>query len=109
MFELKLGSLRWTDSDEELPSTAAILRELKITAPALPIELAQSLKAKDFQIPSVLWLESKLDSIRRRQYAIRREDGCYVLTEGGLNMVPHGRGPQGSDVARALALGRKKW
>jgi hypothetical protein len=47
-------------------------------------------------------------SFRRRQYAIRREDGRYVLAEGGLNMVPHGKGSQGSDVARAPALGRKQ-
>jgi hypothetical protein len=109
VFKVKLGGIRWVDSEEQLPSTAAILRELKTAAPALPVELVQSLKARDFQIPSVSWLESKLDSIRRRQYAIRREDGRYVLTEGGLNIVPHGKGPQGSDVARALALGRKKW
>jgi len=109
VFEVKLGVIRWADSEELLPSSAAILRELKIGAPALPAELAQSLKARDFKIPSLSWLESKLDSIRRRKYAIRREDGRYILTEWGLNIVPHGRGPQGSDVARALALGRRKW
>jgi hypothetical protein len=109
VFKLKLDVIRWTGLEEQLPSTAAIMRELKTAAPTLPLELAQSLKARDFQIPSVSWLESKLDSIRRRQHAIRREDGRYVLTEGGLNVVPHGKGRQGSDVARALALGRKKW
>lgn len=109
VFDVKLDGIRWADSEEQLPSTTAILRELKTASPALPVELAQGLKARGFQIPSVSWLANKLDSIRRRRHAIRREDGRYVLTEGGLNMVPHGKGRQGSDVARALALGRKKW
>ncbi len=108
-FQMKLGTVRWSEPDEHVPSDTAILKELKTIAPALATDLAERLKKQGFRIPSLSWVETKLDTIRRRQHAIRREDGRYVLTELGLKIVPHRRGSQGSDVIRALALGRRKW
>ena len=109
MFGIKLEGVRWADSGEPLPSTVAILRELKTIAPAPPSELAQRLRDRNFQIPSVSWIEKKLDGIRKQKLVIRRSDVTYILTEEGLKLVPSGRGRLGSDVARALALGRRKW
>ena len=108
-FDLELGVIRLADSSAPLPSLMAILRALKTESPALPEELALKLTTLGFTVPSTRWVAKMLDSLRRRNRALRRRDGSYVLTQDGLDLVPHGRGSQGSDVARALALGRRKW
>lgn len=109
LFGIKLGAIRWTASGEPLPSTVAILRELKIIAPAPPFELAQRLRDRNFQVPSDSWIEKKLDAIRKQKLVVRSANETYTLTEGGLRTVPPGKGRLGSDVARGLALGRRKW
>ena len=102
-------TVHWLHTDAYLPSQTAILKELKIASPASPAELIQQLQSQDFQMPSVAWLASRLDSLRRQRQITRRKDGRYILNDIALALVPHGKGAHSSDISRALELARKKW
>ena len=90
------------------PTLLAILRAAKIAAPVRIEQLSKALSA-EFGIPSMHWLASKLDLARKHGLVIRDHDGQFHLTEDGLTTVPSGRGRNSSDVARALALSKRKW
>jgi len=105
----KIGTVRLVGLEGSTPSASIIMRETKRLAPVGADALKQSLTERGSIIPSVSWLESKLDTLRRRNMLVRLQSGEYVLTEGGLAVVPHGKQRHSSDVERALALGRAKW
>jgi hypothetical protein len=92
------------------PSTAAVLRSIKLLAPADIAALAVDLKRRGFSYPSEKWLAARLDAARKRGLLIRRKDGAFVLTADGLLVVPHTRSRRSSDVERMLLLARRrKW
>lgn len=92
------------------PSLAAILRSLKTLSPAKPENLKEHLGNRGFFVPPDPWLTHRLDVARKHGLVIRTEMGSYVLTEGGLQAVPHSRLRTSSDIERVLLLGRRqKW
>jgi hypothetical protein len=93
----------------DLPTNPVVLRNLKIYAPVTTERLAQTLQSKSFLIPSVHWLQVKLDKLRKLELIIRSKEGDYSLTEQGLTATPYGPYRLSSDVDRALALGKRKW
>jgi len=108
-FGFTLGKIHRMGSDKDIPSAIAVLRGLKATSPALPETLSGFLEESGFVVPPERWVDAKLDWLRKQNLVLRRDDGCYVLTEPGLRVVPHGKGSSSSDVQRALALARRKW
>lgn len=90
------------------PTLLAILRAAKIHAP-LTVEQLHGLLSKEYVLPSVQWVASKLDLARKHRLVIRDRDGRFSLTELGLSVAPAGRGRNSSDVARALRLIKHKW
>jgi hypothetical protein len=109
LFNVDLAELHWTGLEKELPSRIVILKTVKASAPSSVDVIKGVLENEGFAVPSLSWLEGKLDVLRKRDMLLRQEDGSYVLTETGLRFVPHGAFRSSSDIERALALGRKKW
>jgi hypothetical protein len=109
LYGLHVGRIDWGAQEEEPLSTAAILRTVKTLAPIKIAGLHESLANNGFTVPSLDWLNKKLDLLRKHGAVTRHKDGSYVLTETGLGLVPHGAYRNSSDIERALALARRKW
>ena len=90
------------------PSTTAILRAVKIHAPASLAVVNQDLLRRGFSCPSEKWLSYKLDVARKRGLLVRDQDGRFILTAEGLEVVPWSRTASSSDVDRMLSLARRK-
>lgn len=90
------------------PSTTAILRAVKVHAPASLAVLNQDLLRRGFICPSEKWLSYKLDVARKRGLLLRDQDGRFTLTADGLAVVPWSRTASSSDVDRMLSLARRK-
>lgn len=90
------------------PSTTAILRSIKVHAPASLATVNQDLIRRGFSCPSEKWLSYKLDVARKRGLLLRDQDGRFLLTASGLEVVPWSRTASSSDVDRMLALARRK-
>ncbi len=90
------------------PSTTAILRAVKVHAPASLATVNQDLVRRGFSCPSEKWLSYKLDVARKRGLVLRNQDGRFLLTAGGLEVVPWSRTDSSSDVDRMLSLARRK-
>lgn len=92
------------------PSVVAILRAVKMLAPAPVERILDYLNGRGFICPSVSWLSSKLDGARKRGFIVRSTLGQFSLTSEGLDVVPRSRSSSSSDVERMLALAkRKEW
>ncbi len=107
-FELEPPVALYVDSSD-LPTSPMILRRLKTNSPTTSESLAERLRKDRVMIPNLEWLQTKLDTLRRKGLIARAEDGTYAMTEEGLRIVPHGRSRSSSDIERALALSRKRW
>ncbi len=90
------------------PSTTAILRSVKVHAPASLEAVNQDLLRRGFFCPSEKWLSYKLDVARKRGLVLRDQDGRFLLTAEGLEVVPWSRTASSSDVDRMLSLARRK-
>lgn len=91
-------------------STVAILRAVKLHAPASLAAIRQDLERRGFASPLKKWLSHKLDAARKQGFVLRDDDGRFILTASGLEVVPWSRTASSSDVDRMLALGiRKRW
>jgi hypothetical protein len=90
------------------PSTVAILRAVKVHAPASLATVNQDLIRRGFSCPSEKWLSYKLDVARKRGLILRDHGGRFLLTAGGLEVVPWSRTASSSDVDRMLSLARRK-
>lgn len=90
------------------PSTVAVLRSVKILAPASTAALAADIVRRGFTNPSEKWLSHKLDLARKRGLVLRDSQGRYSLTSVGLGVVPTNRSRTSSDVERMLSLARRK-
>jgi hypothetical protein len=90
------------------PSTSAILRAVKVHAPASLLTVYLDLLQRGFSCPSEKWLSYKLDTARKRGLILRDLAGRFVLTANGLDVVPWSRTASSSDVDRMLSLARRK-
>jgi hypothetical protein len=109
LFGLQVSQVHLPPPPKARPDLTAVLRSVKILAPALPAQIAAYLQDQGFDIPSEKWLGSQMDILRKREYLIYQANGSYLPTERGLSMVPSGTSRSSSDVHRALVLGKKVW
>lgn len=108
-FDLRLRSIDFGSSEENIPSLVELLAAMKRSEPALISDIRAALHDQDDSYPSDSWLAAKLDLLRKRGLILRDRDGRYVLTLEGLTALPHKRGRNSTDIVRDLALGRKSW
>lgn len=90
------------------PSTIAILRSVKVLAPASLPAVIHELGRRGFSCPSEKWLSYKLDVARKRGLVQRDHAGRFVMTADGLGVVPTSRSSSSSDVERMLMLARRR-
>jgi len=90
------------------PSVMAILRSVKLHAPASLATIVADLEKRGFSCPSSNWLSYKLDGARKRGLVVRDHAGRFALTSEGLDVVPWNRSASSSDVERMLTLARRK-
>ena len=90
--------------NQNLPTPTAILRTLRILAPASPETIEKALAQRGFVVPNQTWLNQKLDRIRKVGLVVRRKDGRYFLSVTGLSSLGTSKGREGADVRRALAV-----
>jgi len=103
---LRLHHVYWQGS--LIPSSANVLRTVKVLGPASADDIAQYLEGKGYSSIPGRWLKSQLDGLRRRGF-IAWHDDKYIITASGLSLLPRSRGRTGSDVERTLVLGRRQW
>ena len=107
LLDIKIKAIHISGSLKTQPSLPVILRAVKILAPAKVEEICEYLDINNFLVPTMSWLQSQLDRLRKNDMIFRQEDASYVLTTIGLNIVPHGPTQNSSDIDRVLALGKK--
>ncbi|AZP13562.1 hypothetical protein [Undibacterium parvum] len=91
---------------EKLPSILVCLRTIRTLAPIMNHALLTELVNGGFSIPSLDWLNRRLDVMRKDGKIIRKEDGTYVLSLISLEKLGSERGRGSPDIKRILALGR---
>jgi hypothetical protein len=106
---LKVGTIQWINSDNDLPSHPAILKMVKSIQPAMIECINENLKS-NYPDTSEKWLNKQLDKLIKKKFLVRdKSSENYSLTSHGLSVVPNTLNRNSSDVIRALALGKRKW
>lgn len=103
---LQLHQIYWQGS--LIPSSPAVIRTVKVIAPATVYEIATQLEKNGYPSISEKWLGSQLDRLRRQGFLVWH-NGKYILSDAGLTLLPQSKGRKSSDVERALALGKRRW
>lgn len=104
---ISLNSLIYEQKNNPEPNLMVMLRSLKVIYPCDLTMIRVFLESKGYHIESLDWLNSKLDSLRKKKLIIRDRDGFYRMTYLGLELVPVTRSRQSSDVDRILYLAKK--
>ena len=105
--DLQLSTLS-AMTGENIPSSFAVLRAIRQLAPVSPTELSEYLTGKDFAIPSIDWVNRRLDLLRKAGRILRLGSGQYVLTLKCIRELGTRRDRQSPDVSRILALARRQ-
>ena len=91
-----------------IPSSAMILRSVKILQPATAQEITKYIIDRGFLSVPIKWIKSQLDLLRKKKFIIWSKE-TYSITYEGLSSLPIVRGRSSSDIERALALGKRRW
>jgi len=91
-----------------VPSSAIVLRSVKVLQPTTAEEVAKYLANRGFLKVPILWVKSRLDRLRKKDL-ITWSHETYSITYAGLSSLPILRGRSSSDIERALALGKRRW
>lgn len=91
-----------------VPSSAMVLRSVKVLQPATAEALAKYLTNRGFSPVPIRWVKSQLDRLRKKDF-ITWSNETYSITYAGLSSLPIMRGRSSSDIERALALGKRRW
>jgi hypothetical protein len=106
-FGFRLGSTSVT-TNENLPSMLACLRVIRQMAPVASLALKDALTRGGFTVPSIDWLNRRLDSFRRAGKITRLDNGLYVLALKSLRELGTVKGRGSPDIARLLAMARRR-
>ncbi|MEH6457060.1 MAG: hypothetical protein V7749_12090 [Cocleimonas sp.] len=106
---MKLKDVHWNDSEASLPSLPSILKATKNLQPATLQSVTRTLM-EDYSDVSDVWLNKQFDKLIKKGFVIREHSfKSYSLTAAGLSLIPNAFNRNGSDITRALALGKRKW
>ena len=95
-------------SESPFPSTAVVLRAVKVVQPATVDSVTGEISRQGFASIPPRWVKAQLDGLRRRGFVIWQR-GVYSITSDGLMILPVSRGRLSSDVERALVLAKRVW
>lgn len=107
-FKLNLLSTSLT-INENLPTAFAILKALRICAPASLNELSDRIKSKNLTIPSDDWLRRKLDGLRKKELVVWLKGELdrphsYALSLKALKALGTEKKRSSADIVRLLAI-----
>ena len=106
--ELVSAQVNWSEEGLDLPSSAAMLKHLKINQPVTLKQYVDTF-AGEYSMLNKKWLAKKFDGLRKKGFLVRGADTKYRLSLKGIEVVPAYPSRTSSDILRALALGKKKW
>lgn len=109
MYGMEVRNFNMNMPEKYLPSYVLILKCIKQLSPVTIAGLYHILNNKNCYMPSIEWLTSKLDFLRKKGYAIWQDNSTYVITSQGLSALPTPKSSSSSDVERVLELGRRRW
>ena len=104
--KMPVRSVHWLP-DVNLPGKVALLKTLRIIAPAAQEQISQALQAKGFVIPSPEWLARTLDKHRKAGDIILVSDLRYALPLTALRSLGSSRNGSSPDISRMLALNKR--
>lgn len=106
-FDIKLGTLEPTVG-EAFPGTLACLSAIRQMSPVTVEGLSTQLVKVGFVVPSIDWLTRRLDVMRRNERIVRLEGGSYALALATLRALGTKKNRESPDIARLLALARRR-
>ena len=103
-----LPSLSMTRLGEtEAATKIEILSAIRQIAPADVPSLMNELISRGLGVPSIDWVNRRLDALRKSGHVLRRRDGAYVLTARALTQLGTHKDRRSPDVRRVLAIARR--
>lgn len=108
-FDMEVRSFTANVPEKYVPSGMSILNNIKKFSPVTAPQLIENLNNGGSVVPSIDWLRSRLDVLRKNGLILWMEGGTYCVTLKGLKAIPHPKSRISSDVLRILELGKKKW
>ena len=109
LYEIKLYEITFSSIESKQLTNSIILNKIKVMSPVSLNELVKSLRDLGYEIHDKKYIQKKLDSLRKKYLIIRLKNGNYSPTEDALNVIPHGKYRESSDIYRMLELKRKTW
>lgn len=106
VLEMKLEIVKFTAS-ENIPTKTACLGVIRLKSPLTKDEIQSELIARNFHIPNAGWLAKMLDNLRKADLILRRDDGMFVLTLSGLQILGTRKNRRSPDVFRVLDIVRR--
>lgn len=107
--DMTIGRISYAMLRDDVPSEHQIIRYLSTLAPVSVDRLHSRIGEAGFTIPSVRWLNGKLDYLARQGFLVFQQNAGFALTESGLSLLPKQEHRNSPDVQRALALARRNW
>jgi hypothetical protein len=93
-------------SEAKLPSNLELISLIRRLSPVDCYTLQSELLARKFDVPSLTWLNHKLDTMRKAGLVVRMENRHYAVTPEALQRLGTSKGRNSPDVARLLFLAR---
>jgi hypothetical protein len=100
---LSVASLKST-TNQRLPTKLALLATVRLLAPVSLRELSDSLTKGEFEVPSIEWLNRRLDALRKEGAVVRTDGGLYALTLRSLSSLGTTKNSKSPDISRLLNL-----
>lgn len=94
-------------SEANLATNTEILSLIRYLSPAKCESIRDALVAREFDVPSLSWINHRLDAMRKTKLVVRMPDRTYALTAEALHRLGTIKGRHSPDVSRLLALARR--
>ena len=94
-------------AEQSLATNTEVLSIIRKNSPLDADSLKGYLVTLGFPVPSLDWINRKLDSLRKADAVIRLPSGSYVLTAASLHKLGTRKDRHSPDVSRLLALARR--
>ncbi len=106
---IEVKNIFWSKSSKQPANILNTLRYLKINQPINAEDLCTKINKEEHIYSDLKSLKNMLDLLRKKNLLIRHKSGMYTLTTKGVVATPAGATHTSSDIARALALSKRKW
>jgi hypothetical protein len=106
LFNLR-GAVLNVTSDFSLATPTEVLRAIRKLSPTTCEAVCHELESRGFSVPSLQWVNHKLDLLRKNGLVVRMPDRSYALTWLALHQLGTQKNKRSPDIGRLLALARR--